>query len=71
MKERLRDTLVHEMCHAASFLISLKNDNHGQIWRGWANKVNLTYRHIPRISISHSYEIKKKYIYKCQTCSNE
>jgi predicted SprT family Zn-dependent metalloprotease len=67
----MRDTLAHEMCHAAAFLIDGTLDGHGKIWRSWANQVNITFKKIPRITITHSYEIKKKYIYKCGKCHNE
>jgi hypothetical protein len=30
--DRLRDTLIHELCHAACSIISKKCDNHGPIW---------------------------------------
>ncbi len=69
--ERMRDVLAHEMCHAASFIINGVLDGHGQIWKGWATRVNLTYPKIPKITVFHSYEVKKKYIFKCQTCFNE
>lgn len=69
--ERMRDTLAHEMCHAAAFLIDGVRDGHGQIWRGWANRVNCTFPRIPQITITHAYSIKKKYIYKCQKCGQE
>lgn len=66
--ERLRDTLAHEICHAACFIINQVNDGHGSIWRNWANLINITYPRIPKITVSHSYFVEKKYIYKCQTC---
>ena len=69
--ERMRDTLAHEMCHAAAFLINGLLDGHGKIWRYWANRVNITYKKMPRITIKHSYEIKKKYVYRCMRCHNE
>ena len=69
--ERMRDTLAHEMCHAAAFLIDHVLDGHGSIWRGWANRVNIAFKRIPRITVKHSYDIVKKYIYKCNKCLNE
>lgn len=33
--ERLRDTLIHEMCHAAAWLINDVSDGHGPFWTGW------------------------------------
>ena len=69
--ERMRDTLAHEMCHAAAFLINGLLDGHGSVWKSWANRVNFTFKHIPKITVTHSYEIKKKYIFRCMTCKFE
>jgi predicted SprT family Zn-dependent metalloprotease len=69
--ERMRDTLAHEMCHAAAFLINGLLDGHGSVWKSWANRVNFTFKKIPKITVTHSYEIKKKFIFKCQTCKFE
>ena len=34
--ERIRDTLVHEMCHAATWVIDgIKGGGHGREWRAW------------------------------------
>lgn len=33
--DRLRDTLIHEMCHAAAWLINNVSDGHGPYWTGW------------------------------------
>lgn len=33
--DRLRDTLVHEMCHAAAWLINDVSDGHGPFWKAW------------------------------------
>lgn len=33
--ERVRDTLIHELCHAAVWLLHGKNDGHGPYWRIW------------------------------------
>ncbi|XP_025832789.1 uncharacterized protein PFB0315w-like isoform X2 [Agrilus planipennis] len=31
--DRLRDTLIHEMCHAASWIIDSLSDGHGPVWQ--------------------------------------
>ena len=36
--DRLRDTLIHEMCHQATFIISGISDGHGVIWKDWAKR---------------------------------
>lgn len=33
--ERLRDTLIHELCHAAAWLINGVHDGHGRYWKYW------------------------------------
>jgi hypothetical protein len=33
--DRLRDTLVHEMCHAMSWIVSECNGGHGPVWKRW------------------------------------
>lgn len=35
MPDRLRDTLIHEMCHAASWIIDNISDGHGLFWTRW------------------------------------
>jgi predicted SprT family Zn-dependent metalloprotease len=69
--ERMRDTLAHEMCHAAAFLINGVRDGHGPIWKSWANRVNFTFKKIPKITVTHSYFVTKKYIFRCQKCKQE
>jgi DNA-directed RNA polymerase subunit RPC12/RpoP len=67
--DRLRDTLIHEMCHAATWLISrCKHDNHGPQWQSWAQKAMKAHPELPKITTCHSYEIHKKYTYKCTFC---
>jgi predicted SprT family Zn-dependent metalloprotease len=70
--ERMRDTLAHEMCHAAVFFINgIRDGGHGPQWKSWANSVNFTYEHLPRVKTTHDYQIKKKFTYKCSKCSYE
>ncbi|XP_071786981.1 uncharacterized protein [Asterias amurensis] len=66
--ERLRDTLIHELCHAACWLINGVNDGHGRFWKYWAAKANHAHPTIPVIKRCHSYEITTKYKYQCVTC---
>ncbi|XP_063956469.1 germ cell nuclear acidic protein-like isoform X2 [Lytechinus pictus] len=68
--ERLRDTLVHELCHAAAWLIHGVSDGHGKFWKYWAAKANLAHPEIPVIKRCHTYEINTKYKYKCVECGN-
>ena len=69
--ERMRDVLAHEMCHAATFLLDGVLDGHGPLWKAWACKVNFSFKKIPKITVTHSYEIQKKFIFKCLKCSHE
>ncbi|XP_046556746.1 acidic repeat-containing protein-like isoform X1 [Haliotis rubra] len=66
--ERVRDTLIHELCHAASWILNHKNDGHGPYWKYWARKANQTYPDIPVISRCHDYAITTKYTYQCVKC---
>lgn len=33
--EKLRDTLLHEMCHAATWMVDKIHNGHGPHWRAW------------------------------------
>uniref|UniRef100_A0A8C4QJU6 SprT-like domain-containing protein n=1 Tax=Eptatretus burgeri TaxID=7764 RepID=A0A8C4QJU6_EPTBU len=67
---RLRDTLIHEMCHAASWLLYGIRDGHGQMWQLFANKACLVHPELPPITRCHSYQIRYKYNYRCTSCQN-
>jgi len=66
--DRLRDTLIHEMCHAASWIISGYRDGHGPLWRTWAEKAMERFPELPVIDRCHSYQIRTKYTYRCEKC---
>ncbi|XP_033356150.1 dentin sialophosphoprotein-like [Bombus vosnesenskii] len=66
--DRLRDTLIHEMCHAAAWLINGVSDGHGPFWTKWANKAMKVFPELPPIRRCHDYEIKTKFTYKCVGC---
>ncbi|KYN10507.1 Acidic repeat-containing protein [Trachymyrmex cornetzi] len=66
--DRLRDTLIHEMCHAACWIIDNVSDGHGVFWTRWATKAIKTFPELPPIRRCHNYEIKTKYTYKCTNC---
>lgn len=68
--DRLRDTLVHEMCHAAPWLIHGVRDGHGPIWKMFARKAMLAHPELPMVSRCHSYDIKYKFQYQCTRCKN-
>ena len=66
--DRLRDTLIHEMCHAASWIISGYRDGHGPLWKTWAEKAMTRFPELPVIDRCHSYQIRTKYTYRCEKC---
>ncbi|XP_074691652.1 germ cell nuclear acidic protein [Strix aluco] len=67
--DRLRDTLVHEACHAATWLINGVRDGHGRFWRFYANKAAVIHPELPVVTRCHTYEINYKFIYECVRCS--
>ncbi|KAM9795651.1 germ cell nuclear acidic protein [Neosynchiropus ocellatus] len=67
---RLRDTLIHEMCHAATWLINGVRDGHGNFWKLYARKSTLAHPELPMVTRCHSYDIKYKFQYQCVRCQN-
>lgn len=65
--DRLRCTLIHEMCHAATWVYN-GEDGHGKTWKAWAHKANTVFHELPKINTCHSYEIFYKYTYMCKLC---
>lgn len=65
--DRLRCTLIHEMCHAATWVLNGEN-GHGVIWKRWAAKANSTFPELPKITVCHDYAIEYKYTYLCINC---
>lgn len=65
--DRLRCTLIHEMCHAATWIFS-GDKGHGSTWKSWANKANRIYSELPTITVCHDYNIEYKYTYECDLC---
>ncbi|CAL1526817.1 unnamed protein product [Lymnaea stagnalis] len=66
--ERVRNTLAHELCHAAVKLINGANESHGPIWKSWARKINRKFPFMPTIARCHDYQINTKYTYQCVKC---
>ena len=65
--DRLRDTMIHEMCHAASWIVSGYN-GHGSHWIRWTKHAMERFPELPIIGERHSYPIKCKYTYRCVGC---
>ncbi|KAJ3480158.1 hypothetical protein NLI96_g8545 [Meripilus lineatus] len=59
--ERIRNTLAHEMCHLACWIIDKEiNENHGLLFKSWGAKV-MQKRPDIEITTKHSYEINYPY----------
>lgn len=65
--DRLRCTLIHEMCHAATWIFN-KQKGHGATWKSWAKRANTVFPELPPITVCHNYDIEYKYTYKCDMC---
>ncbi|KAI6045031.1 SprT-like family-domain-containing protein [Pisolithus marmoratus] len=67
--ERIHNTLSHEMCHLACWIISNSpREGHGRLFKSWASKVMCKYPHI-QVSTRHNYQITYPYQWKCTLCS--
>ena len=66
--DRLRDTLVHEMAHAAAWIINGYRDGHGPLWQQWVKQAATRFPELPPIDRAHNYEIHTKFSYKCISC---
>jgi predicted SprT family Zn-dependent metalloprotease len=67
-EEKLRQTLLHEMCHAAAWVLDRTcKPPHGPVFKKWARRGT---RQFPNLEVStcHNYEIFYKFRWKC---SNE
>lgn len=66
--ERVRDTLIHEMCHAAVWVVDrLHKEGHGPGWKRWGARCSSAFKSLPFIERCHSYEIEAKFFYVCET----
>lgn len=68
--DRLRCTLIHEMCHAATWIFD-NDKGHGTNWRKWAKKANYTFPELPTITVCHNYDIEYKFTYQCDMCKSK
>ena len=67
---RLRDTLIHELCHAAVTMINgVLHHRHGPIWINWTKVVANVFPTIPKVTVTHRYTIRTKYVYVCIQCT--
>ena len=68
--DRLRDTLIHEMCHAACWLLNSVQGGHGHLWQSWSKMAMLQFPELPIISRCHDYAIETKFAYVCFDCKH-
>ncbi|XP_057159208.1 germ cell nuclear acidic protein [Ursus arctos] len=66
--DRLRDTLIHEICHAASWLLDGVRDSHGDAWKYYAKKSNMVHPELPMVTRCHNYQINYRIHYECTRC---
>ncbi|XP_035581523.1 acidic repeat-containing protein [Zalophus californianus] len=66
--DRLRDTLIHEICHAASWLLDGIRDSHGDAWKYYARKSNIVHPELPMVTRCHNYKINYRIHYECTQC---
>ncbi|XP_075394496.1 germ cell nuclear acidic protein [Tenrec ecaudatus] len=66
--DRLRDTLVHEICHVASWLLDGTRDSHGDAWNYYAHKSTMIHPELPKITRYHNYTINYRIHYECIQC---
>ncbi|XP_074057964.1 germ cell nuclear acidic protein [Macrotis lagotis] len=66
--DRLRDTLIHELCHGATWLFHGVRDCHGPFWKIYAQRSSSVHPELPVVKRCHTYEIHYKFVYECTKC---
>jgi predicted SprT family Zn-dependent metalloprotease len=78
-ENRLLNTLAHEYCHLANYMISgIRNQPHGSSFKQWGRKcveairTHAEYKNYPiEVTTKHSYEIDYKYLWLCIDCGHK
>ncbi|KAJ5929479.1 hypothetical protein N7454_006429 [Penicillium verhagenii] len=72
---RLLNTLAHEYCHLANYMVSKCHDNpHGTSFKLWGKKCAEALKDHPiyggqiNVTTKHSYQIDFKYVWACVSC---
>ncbi|KAJ6083975.1 hypothetical protein N7486_010775 [Penicillium sp. IBT 16267x] len=72
---RLLNTLAHEYCHLANYMVSNCHDNpHGASFKLWGKKCAEALKDHPiyggqiNVTTKHSYKIDYKYVWSCVSC---
>jgi predicted SprT family Zn-dependent metalloprotease len=75
---RLINTLAHEYCHLANYMVSNVHDNpHGASFKGWGKKCAEVMKDHPiyggkiNVTTKHTYQIDYKYVWNCMSCGQE
>jgi len=66
---QLYNTLAHEFCHLANFMISgVRDQPHGASFKSWGRKVTASFgeSHGVEVTTKHKYEIEYKYLWMCE-----
>ncbi|XP_023562888.1 acidic repeat-containing protein [Octodon degus] len=66
--DRLRDTLIHELCHAAAWIIGGSKVSHGAVWKYFTRKANWIHPEVPLVTRCHNFDINYKVYYECKQC---
>lgn len=73
--DRLINTLAHEYCHLANFMVSNIHDNpHGASFKQWGRRCEQVMKDHPiyggriHVTTKHSYKIDYKYVWSCVDC---
>jgi predicted SprT family Zn-dependent metalloprotease len=64
-EEQLRSTLLHEMCHAAAWLVDgVHKPPHGKVFKQWASKSMQKIKDV-KVTTTHDYQITYKFAWAC------
>ena len=69
MLEKLKDTLVHEMCHCAVWLIDHSNIAHGTLFKYWGRQATIKQQIV--VTRCHDYKVVYKFLYHCKCCGHK
>ena len=66
-RERLRATLLHELCHVASWVLPphAAKPPHGPVFKRWATAAAAAHPDVP-VTTCHSYEIHIPFQWQCE-----
>ncbi|KAF4203947.1 hypothetical protein CNMCM8927_008094 [Aspergillus lentulus] len=74
-EDRLINTVAHEYCHLANYMISnIHNNPHGASFKLWGRKCKEALKDHPvyggriEVTTKHSYQIDYKYVWSCVDC---